>query len=61
MSPGAPTPRPSAQSCWRAKVIVEGGGAVGKSLLMPASPALKDKPEVMAELVTLIRSFAALP
>ena len=42
-----------------AKAIVEGGAAVGKSPLMPASPDLKDKPEVLAALVAKIRGFAA--
>lgn len=42
-----------------AKVIVEGGAAVGKSPLMTASPDLKDKPEVVAALVAKIRGFAA--
>lgn len=40
-----------------AKVIVEGGKAVGKSELMPPSPDLKDKPEVVKELVRKIRSL----
>ena len=42
-----------------AKAIVEGGVGVGKSPLMPASPDLKDKPEVLAALVAKIRGFAA--
>ncbi len=40
-----------------AKIIVEGGGAVGKSPLMAANPDLKAKPEVVKELVKLVRSF----
>lgn len=40
-----------------AKVILEGGAAVGKSPLMPPNPQLKDKPEVIAELVKIVRSF----
>lgn len=40
-----------------AKVIVEGGPAVGKSPLMPPNPQLKDKPEVVQALVQKIRAF----
>ncbi len=39
------------------KIIVEGGAAVGKSPLMAASPDLKAKPEVVKELVKIVRSF----
>lgn len=39
------------------KVIVSGGAAVDKSPLMPGHPDLKDKPEVVAELVKIIRGF----
>ena len=39
------------------KVIVRGGGAVGKSVAMPQSPDLESKPEVAAELVKIVRSF----
>ncbi len=42
-----------------AEAIVGGGVAVGKSPLMPASPDLKDKPEILAALVAKIRGFAA--
>ena len=38
------------------KVIVEGGAAVGKSEAMAANPDLKDKPEVVAELLKIVRS-----
>lgn len=41
-----------------AKVIVEGGPAIGKSPLMPGNPGLKDKPEVVQALVNKVRSFA---
>ena len=34
-----------------------GGAAVGKSPAMPAQPQLKEKPEVVAEMVKLIRTF----
>lgn len=40
-----------------AKVIVEGGAAVGLSANMAPNPELKDKPEVVAELVKIVRSF----
>lgn len=61
-----PKPRDYSDKAWQAsvkdeeitKAIVEGGKAVGKSELMPASPDLASKPEVVAALVKLIRSFA---
>ncbi|HLV66209.1 MAG TPA: cytochrome c [Polyangiaceae bacterium] len=40
-----------------AKTIVMGGAAVGKSPIMPASPDLAEKPEVVSELVKIIRKF----
>ncbi|MCA9652114.1 MAG: c-type cytochrome [Myxococcales bacterium] len=40
-----------------AKVIVEGGVSVGLSEGMAPNPELKDKPEVVAELVKIVRSF----
>jgi hypothetical protein len=40
-----------------AKVILEGGPSVKLSPLMPANPDLKDKPEVVAQLVQLVRGF----
>ena len=40
-----------------AKVIVEGGAAVGKSPLMAPNIDLKTKPKVVAELVKIIRSY----
>lgn len=40
------------------KVILEGGAAVGKSPVMPGNPQLKGKPEVVAALRSMIRSFA---
>ncbi len=39
------------------KVILQGGQAVGKSMLMPPNPDLKTKPMVMKALVEMIRSF----
>lgn len=61
-----PKPRKYSDSAWQksvtddylAKVIVEGGASVGKSPLMAANPDLKDKPEVVKDLVAKIRSFA---
>ena len=58
-------PRDYTNAEWQAKVtddeikkiILEGGQAVGKSNLMPAQAQLKDKPEVVAELVKIIRGF----
>lgn len=40
-----------------AKVIVEGGPAIGLSPLMPGNPNLKDKPEVVQALVNRIREL----
>ena len=40
------------------KAIIEGGPAVGLNPTMPPSPELKTKPEVVKELVKLIRNFA---
>jgi uncharacterized membrane protein/cytochrome c551/c552 len=42
-----------------AKTILEGGMAVGKSEIMPSNPDLEQKPEVIKELVKLLRSFGA--
>lgn len=61
-----PKPRDYTDAAWQksvtdealAKVIVEGGPAVGKSPLMAPSPDLKDKPEVVKALVAKIRTFA---
>lgn len=39
------------------KAILEGGKAVGKSEVMPSNPDLKGKPEVVGELVKVIRGF----
>jgi len=40
-----------------AKFIVQGGAAMGKSVMMPANPDLKDKPEVVQGLIQIIRGF----
>ncbi|MCC7074773.1 MAG: c-type cytochrome [Deltaproteobacteria bacterium] len=61
-----PKPRDYSDAAWQksvtddvlAKVILEGGQAIGKSPLMAPSPDLKDKPEVIKALVAKVRSFA---
>ncbi len=67
--PGAaaldPKPRDYTDAAWQdsvtdedlKKVIVSGGMAVGKSPLMPGSPDLKDKPELVDALVKKVRGF----
>ena len=67
--PGAtalnPKPRNYTDKAWQASVtddqikqtILMGGAAVGKSPIMPAQPQLKEKPEVVAALVQIIRTF----
>jgi cytochrome c551/c552 len=39
------------------KLIVDGGAKHGKSPLMPGNPALASQPEVLDELVKIIRNF----
>lgn len=41
------------------KAIVYGAAAVGKSDKMPANPMLKNQPQVLDELVKIIRAFGA--
>lgn len=61
-----PKPRNYRDPAWQgaatdagiAKAILEGGAAVGKSAVMPANPDLAKKPEVVAELIQIIRGFA---
>jgi len=61
-----PKPRDYSDKAWQAsvddsyiaKVIVEGGAAVGKSPLMTPNADLKDKPEVVKALVAKVRTFA---
>ncbi|MEB2311155.1 MAG: c-type cytochrome [Sorangiineae bacterium] len=67
--PGAaalnPKPRDFADAAWQdktpddelSKVIVGGGAAAGMSAAMPPHPTLKKKPEVVAELIKIIRGF----
>ncbi len=60
-----PKPRSYSDKAWQAsvddsmiaKVIVEGGAAIGKSPMMTANPDLKDKPEVVKALVAKIRTY----
>jgi mono/diheme cytochrome c family protein len=61
-----PKPRDFTLAEWQAsvtdehihKIIVYGGSAVGKSPTMPANPDLDAKPEVVAELVKVVRGLA---
>jgi hypothetical protein len=61
-----PKPRAFADVKWQksvddahlAKTIVEGGLAVGLSAGMAPNPDLKDKPEVVAELIKIVRNFS---
>lgn len=67
--PGAtalnPKPRSFEDAAWQSSVsderietaIAKGGAAVGLSPAMPPSPDLARKPELMAELVKMIRGF----
>jgi cytochrome c553 len=67
--PGAaaltPKPRNYTDKAWQSSVtddqirqtILMGGAAVGKSPAMPAQPQLKEKPEVVAQLVRIVRTF----
>lgn len=65
----SPKPRAYVDADWQkrvsdehlAKVIVEGGPAVGKSPLMPANPDLVNEPEVVKALVKRVRSFTPAP
>jgi mono/diheme cytochrome c family protein len=60
-----PKPRDFTLAEWQAsvtdehlqKIIVYGGSAVGKAPTMPANPDLDAKPEVVAELVKIIRGL----
>ena len=61
-----PKPRDYTDKAWQAsvgdaeirKTILEGGLAVGKSPIMPAQPQLADKPEVLEEMIKIVRGFA---
>jgi mono/diheme cytochrome c family protein len=71
--PGAaalnPKPRNYTDPAWQASVsdaqlketILKGGAGVGKSPTMPGQPQLADHPEVLDELVQIIRRFGKKP
>lgn len=44
-----------------AKIIVDGGKAVGLSVRMPANPDLEDQPEVVSALVRIVRELRRDP
>jgi mono/diheme cytochrome c family protein len=60
-----PKPRDYTDPKWQASVtddqikqtILLGGAGVGKSPMMPAQPQLKNQPQVLDELVKIIRGF----
>jgi mono/diheme cytochrome c family protein len=61
-----PKPRNYTDPAWQAsvtdddlrKIILLGGQGVGKSPAMPAQQQLKTQPEVVDELIQIIRGFA---
>jgi len=61
-----PKPRDYTDGAWQKTVtdaqlseaILKGGAAIGKSASMPPNPDLEAKPEVVAELVKIVRAFA---
>ena len=61
-----PKPRSFTDGAWQKTIsdqhinaiIVKGGMGVGKSPLMPPNPDLAAKPQVVAELVKIVRSYA---
>src|SRR5688572_9047104 len=61
-----PKPRNYTDPAWQAsvtddeikKIILEGGAAVGKSPSMMSFSMLKEQPEVLDELVRIVRGFA---
>ena len=60
-----PKPRDMTDPAWQKsvtdehieKIILGGGQAVGKSVLMPANPDLANKPEVIKALRQIVRGF----
>ena len=60
-----PKPRVFTDSVWQdatkdeqlRAIIVKGGAAVGKSAGMPSNPDLEQKPDVVNELVKIVRGF----
>jgi hypothetical protein len=43
------------------ETILKGGALVGKSPMMPGNPQLADHPEVLDELVRIVRGFGKKP
>jgi mono/diheme cytochrome c family protein len=41
------------------KIVLEGGPAVGKSMMMPANPDLKDEPQLVEAIRALVRGLRA--
>jgi cytochrome c553 len=64
-----PKPRNYTDPAWQAsitddqikEIILKGGQGVGKSPSMPGQPQLKEHPEVLDELVQIIRGFGKHP
>jgi cytochrome c553 len=64
-----PKPRNYTDPAWQASVtddqlraiILKGGAAVGKSNVMPGNPDLADRPDVIDELVKIVRGFNKKP
>lgn len=62
-----PKPRDMTDAAWQKSVtdthieqIIEGGGpAVGKSIMMPANPDLKSRPELIKALRAVVRKFGS--
>ncbi|MGH7787910.1 MAG: c-type cytochrome [Candidatus Binatia bacterium] len=62
-----PKPRDMTDAAWQTSVtdahieqIIEGGGpAVGKSMMMPANPDLKSRPELIKALRAVVRQFGS--
>ncbi len=60
-----PKPRDYTDATWQKsvtdeeleKIILEGGAAVGKSILMPGNPDLANKPAIVQGLREIVRSF----
>lgn len=62
-----PKPRAFSDAQWQdsvddnhvSTIIVKGGPAVGKNALMPPNPDLENKPEIVDDLVNIVREFRA--
>lgn len=62
-----PKPRDFTKADWQEsvtddyieKIVLEGGPAVGKSMMMPANADLKDKPQVLKAIRAVVRGFRA--